>query len=66
MEIDYRQMTNLIDIRMKQIEDASLEYEYFCKEMNSLERIRKELTELLLLERKNWEHFECPEELEDQ
>ncbi len=51
MEIDYKSMTALIDIRLKQIDCASKEHEYFNKEHRELAKIRKSLTELILLER---------------
>jgi hypothetical protein len=57
MKIDYKEMARLVDIRMKQIYDASLEIDYFNKEYNELQKIRDSLTELILLERKNWEDF---------
>lgn len=58
MEINYKQMSELIDIRMKQISDASLEYEYFNQEFNKLQKIRNEISQLLILERKNWKDME--------
>lgn len=58
MEINYKQMANLIDVRMKQIFDASLEYEYFSQEFNHLQNIRNELSKVLVLERKNWKEME--------
>ncbi len=51
MELNYRNMTDLVDVRLKQINDASMEHEYFNKEYRELDNIRKALTELLLLER---------------
>jgi hypothetical protein len=57
MKLDYRNITDLIDIRMRQIQDASLEIEYFNQEWNELSTIRKSLTKLLLLERKCWKDF---------
>jgi hypothetical protein len=58
MKIDYIEMARLVDIRKKQIEDASLEYEYFNKEYVELEKIRKSLTELILLERNDPKEYE--------
>ena len=58
MQIDYKELAKLVDIRKNQIEDASKELHYFCKEYIALEKIRKSLTELILLERKNWKDLE--------
>ena len=57
MELDYKNMTGLIDIRMKQIDDASKTHEYFNKEYISLTKIREQLVHLNLLERKDWTDF---------
>ena len=67
MELDYKNITGLVDIRMKQIDEASRTHEYFNKEYISLMKIRNQLTELNLLERKNWTDFEvveCIQEVE--
>jgi hypothetical protein len=58
MTIDYKELSKLVDIRQKQISDASLELEFFNKEYNELKKIRNALTELILLERKHWEDLE--------
>jgi hypothetical protein len=58
MTIDYKELAKLVDIRQKQISDCSLELEFYNKEYNELNKIRKSLTELILLERKNWKDFE--------
>ncbi len=57
MELDYRNMTDLVDVRLKQINDASMYHEYFNKEYRELSMIRKSLTELLLLERNTPETY---------
>ena len=57
MELDYRNMTQLIDIRMKQLDDVSKTHEYFNKEYVELMKIRKSLSNLLILERKTWQDF---------
>ncbi len=57
MELDYKNMTALVDIRLKQINDASMYHEYFNKEYRELSKIRKSLTELLLLERDTPEDY---------
>ncbi len=51
MELDYIEMTKLVDIRIMQIQDSSKEHEYFNKEYRELTSMRKALTELILLER---------------
>ncbi len=58
MTLDYKELAKLVDIRKMQIEDASKELHYFCKEYIELEKIRKSLTELIILERKQWKDFE--------
>ena len=60
MTIDYKELAKLVDIRQKQISDASLELEFYNKEYNELNKIRKSLTELILLERKDWKDLERP------
>jgi len=60
MTLNYQEITKLVDIRKKQIQDISLEVDYYNKEYIELEKIRKSLTELLLLEREN------PNEYKDQ
>ncbi len=55
MTIDYKELARLVDIRVKQIDDASKEYDYFNKEYQELKKIREGLTNLILLERKSWE-----------
>jgi hypothetical protein len=62
MKINYRATVNLIDIRMKQIKDVSLEMEYFNREWNELKKIRESLTNLIILERKTWKDFEHQKE----
>ncbi len=57
MKMNYRKITDLVDIRLKQIDDASKEHEYFNKEYRELKNIRKSLTELLLLERLTPEQY---------
>lgn len=62
MELDYRNMTQLIDIRMKQLDDVSKTHEYFNKEYVELMKIRKSLSNLLILERKTWQDFDVFED----
>ena len=51
MEIDYRNLTELITIRMKQIEDVSLEMDRFNTEYIELDKIRHSVAKMLILER---------------
>ena len=51
MEIDYTSMAALVDVRMKQIDDASKESPYFNREYCNLMIIRKAIADVILLER---------------
>ena len=51
MELNYAENARLIDIRMRQIDDASREHQYFNKEWVELNKIRNAFAELILLER---------------
>jgi len=57
MELDYRNMMDLVQVRQKQIEDVALEREYFNTEHQALEEIRQQLAKILILERKPEEMF---------
>ena len=57
MELDYRNMMDLVQIRQKQIEDVALEREYFNTEYTALEEIRQKLAKILILERTPVEKF---------
>ena len=58
MKLDYRKMRKYVEIRMKQIEDKSLELYYFCDEYNELQVIKKSLTNLMIIERRTVEEYE--------
>ena len=51
MELDYRNLDKLVQIRQTQIEDKSLENDYFNTEYQALEAIKKQLAVILILER---------------
>ena len=57
MEIDYKSMRNLIDIRHNQIDDASKENPYFNKEYLELKKISTAVSSLIILERKSVQHY---------
>ena len=64
MTIDYVNMAKLIDTRMKQINDAALEYDRWNDEFVRLEKIRKLIAEIIVIERKSeLEEIEPPEPL---
>jgi len=57
MELDYRNITDLVTIRQKQIHDKALERDYFNTEYQALEEIKKQLAVILILERNPKEMF---------
>jgi len=57
MQLDYRNLDKLVQIRQKQIEDKALERDYFNAEYQALEEIKQQLATLLILERKPEEMF---------
>ena len=57
MELDYRNIMDLVQIRQKQIDQISLEREYFNIEYMALEEIKQHLANILILERKPEEMF---------
>ena len=64
MLIDYIELSKIIDLRLKQIDDASKEDYYFNTEWNSLTKIREGLTEIILLERHTPEEYNLNKGLE--
>ena len=65
MILDYREMQRLIQIRMKQIDQVSLEMEYFNREYKSLSIMRNELGKLLVLERADPQDLDIKPEQEE-
>jgi hypothetical protein len=57
MQIDYRQMTKMINIRMNQIEDASLQMERFNTEYQALNEVKHLIAKILIVERGDEEMF---------
>ncbi len=57
MQLDYINMRELINIRIKQIDEASKENPYFNKEHIELMGIYNSLSALIVLERKSVEHY---------
>jgi hypothetical protein len=55
MELDYRQIWDLTQVRKKQIEDAALELDRFNTEDRLLNELQGTLRELMLLDRKQWD-----------
>ena len=60
MTLNYKDIAKLVDIRQKQIQDISLESEFYNKEYIELSKIRESLTELILLQRYNDVDFKDP------
>ena len=57
MELDYRNMMDLVQIRQKQIDQISLERDYFNTEYQALEEIKQQLAKILILERDPEEQY---------
>ena len=57
MEIDYINMRDLVEVRLKQIDDASKDNPYFNKEYKELKTISESISNLIILERKSVEHY---------
>ena len=51
MQIDYQNTMKIVNIRLKQINEISLEREYFNSEYQALCVIKQELAKLIILER---------------
>ena len=52
MQIDYIKTRELINIRLKQIDEASKDNPYYNKEYLELKKISESLSNLIILERK--------------
>jgi len=55
MELDYRNMAKLVDIRKMQIQDVSLEMDRYNEEYVELDKIRNSIAKIILLERQDFE-----------
>ena len=57
MKLDYTNMRNLVEIRIKQIDEASKENPYFNKEYRELITIRDSVSNLIILERQDTQQY---------
>ena len=56
MTIDYKELRALVDVRLKQIEDASLEYEKYNQERTELLNIKASINRVIMNERAMPDH----------
>ena len=52
MELDYRNMRDLVEIRMKQIDQVSLEDTHYNGEYMALKKISLGISDIIILEKK--------------
>ena len=66
MELDYRNMRDLVEIRMKQIDQVSLEDAHYNGEYMALKKISLGISDIIILEKKKCRQEQKAQEAQDE